>query len=203
MVEHLQRQGIRDHAVLQAMGSVPRELFVSKKSRSRSYNDSPLPIGYGQTISQPLIVAVMAAALELTASDRVLEIGTGSGYAAAVLAQLAAEVHSVERLSDLADQAKVHLQQTGIRNVSVHIGDGTLGWPAHAPFDAIVVAAGGPKVPPALVDQLCAGGRLVMPVGKDRNHQVLVRVHKSRDGAIDMEELSCVCFVPLVGEQGW
>ncbi len=203
MLEHLQRRGVRDPAVLDAMSKVHRERFVPAELQGETYDDGPLPIGSGQTISQPLMVAVMTAALELSTSDRVLEIGTGSGYAAAVLARIVDEVYSVERLKGLADEAETRLRADGYDNVHVRVGDGTLGWPEHAPYDAIVVTAGGPDVPTALLDQLGVGGRLVIPVGSERGTQKLIRVRKSLDGEVNEEALGDVRFVPLIGDQGW
>ncbi len=195
-------RGIADGRVLDAMREVPREAFVTPELREFAYEDSPLPIEEGQTISQPWIVARMTEALELEGGERVLEIGTGSGYAAAVLGRVAGEVYSIERHGPLADLAAERLAELGYDNVTVRHGDGTLGWAEHAPYDAIVVTAGGPKVPRALLDQLAPGGRLVIPVGETLNEQRLVRVLRS-DGDFIGEELGPVRFVPLVGAQGW
>ncbi|MCM2375024.1 protein-L-isoaspartate(D-aspartate) O-methyltransferase [Aporhodopirellula aestuarii] len=203
MLRLLKRRGIRDEAVLRAMAHVRREAFLPDELREHAYDDGPLPIGEGQTISQPLIVATMTAALELAGSDRVLEIGTGSGYAAAVLASIADEVYSVERKKELAETAIQNLYREGFDNVHVCVGDGTLGWLQHAPYDAIVVAAGGPEVPPTLLDQLGYGGRLVIPVGKHQHEQKLIRIRKSLDGSCDQESLGSVRFVPLIGDEGW
>jgi protein-L-isoaspartate(D-aspartate) O-methyltransferase len=196
-------RGIQDPAVLEAMRSVPREAFLPPELEEFACDDSPLPIGRGQTISQPYIVALMAAAAALRPGDRVLEVGTGSGYAAAVLARIAREVYTIERHEELASLAARRLAELGISNVQVRHGDGTLGWPEHAPFDAIVVAAGGPKVPDALLDQLAPGGRLVIPVGEGREVQRLLRVVRQADGTRREEELGGVRFVPLIGAQGW
>jgi protein-L-isoaspartate(D-aspartate) O-methyltransferase len=201
--EQLAARGIRDPLVLAAMGTVPREKFVSARQAPFAYDDEPLPIGEGQTISQPYIVARMTEALALGRADRVLEVGTGSGYGAAVLAEIAAEVYTVERLAALADRARRRLADLGYARVRVLTGDGTLGWPAHAPYDAIVVTAGGPRVPPALLDQLAIGGRLVMPVGAAGYDQYLVRVVRVAADDYRREELDPVAFVPLVGAQGW
>jgi protein-L-isoaspartate(D-aspartate) O-methyltransferase len=196
-------RGVRDRAVLEAMRSVPREAFLPPELEEFAYSDTPLPIERGQTISQPYIVALMAAAAELRPGDRVLEVGTGSGYAAAVLGRIAREVYTVERHEELARVAAQRLGELGFANVSVRHGDGTLGWPEHAPYDAIVVAAGGPKVPEALLDQLALGGRLVIPVGEGRQVQQLLRVIRQPDGTLRQEDLGGVRFVPLIGSQGW
>jgi protein-L-isoaspartate(D-aspartate) O-methyltransferase len=196
-------RGVRDPAVLEAMRTVPREAFLPPELEEFAYADAPLPIERGQTISQPYIVALMAAAARLGPGDRVLEIGTGSGYAAAVLGRIAREVYTVERHEELAKLAADRLAGLGFSNVAVRHGDGTLGWAEHAPYDAIVVAAGGPKVPEALLDQLAPGGRVVIPVGEGRGFQQLVRVTREIDGGLRREELGDVRFVPLIGAQGW
>ncbi|HEU4369364.1 MAG TPA: protein-L-isoaspartate(D-aspartate) O-methyltransferase [Methylomirabilota bacterium] len=196
-------RGIRDPAVLAAMRKVPRECFVSAVQADVAYDDSPLPIGAGQTISQPYVVAVMTEALGLRAGDRVLEIGTGSGYAAAVLAVIAAQVYTIERIESLAEQARRRLAELGYTNVDVRCGDGSLGWPEHAPYDAIVVTAGGPDVPRSLLRQMAVGGRLVMPVGSVPRFQRLVRVVRTGEGTYDRETLEDVAFVPLIGAEGW
>jgi protein-L-isoaspartate(D-aspartate) O-methyltransferase len=200
---HIAARGIADPAVLAAMGSVPREAFLPSEMAEFAYEDAPLPISEGQTISQPYIVALMTAALELGPYDRVLEVGTGSGYAAAILGRVAREVYTIERHAPLAETAAERLRALGYDNVHVLQGDGTLGWPAHAPYDAIVVTAGGPDVPPALLEQLAPGGRLVIPVGEDRSLQQLVRIRRQTDGTLHREELGDVRFVPLIGAQGW
>jgi protein-L-isoaspartate(D-aspartate) O-methyltransferase len=196
-------RGVRDPRVLEAMRTVPREAFVSERLAESAYDDSPLPIGEEQTISQPYVVAVMAEALELQPGDRVLEIGAGSGYAAAVLSRIGGEVYAVERHESLAREAQERLARLGVSNVQVSHGDGTLGWAEHAPYDAIVVAAGGPEVPQALLDQLGEGGRLVIPIGPDLRTQDLVRVRHQPDGGFVRENLGPVRFVPLIGAQGW
>ncbi len=196
-------RGVRDELVLEAMGKVPRELFLPKNLREFAYEDSPLPIAGEQTISQPYIVAFMAEALLLKGGERVLEIGAGSGYAAAVLSQIAADVYTVERLGQLADKAAATLADLGYDNVHVLHGDGTKGWPEHAPYDAIVVAAGGPQVPESLKQQLKVGGRLVIPVGADQLAQELVRVTRISRDTYRSEDIADVRFVPLIGEQGW
>jgi protein-L-isoaspartate(D-aspartate) O-methyltransferase len=202
MVEALVRGGINDRRVLEVMSSVPRHLFVPEALRHQAYSDDvSINIGDGQTISQPRIVALMTQAAQIRPSDRVLEIGTGSGYQAAVLSQLAQFVFSVERVSSLARQAKVVLDQLQIENVSVKVMDGTLGWRAQAPFDAILVTAGAPEVPAPLVEQLTDGGRLVVPVGP-RDTQVL-KVVQRRGQRTMVSELKGACFVPLIGRHGW
>ena len=204
MVElHLARRGISDPRVLEAFRTVPREAFVPPELAEFAYRDAPLPIGEGQTISQPYIVALTVEALGLRADERVLEIGTGSGYAAAVLSRLAREVYTVERLESLATQARERMAALGYDNVHVLCGDGTLGWPQHAPYDAIAVAAGGPRVPEALRSQLAPGGRLVIPVGAQDEVQILMRVTREGEDSFREEPLLDVRFVPLIGEQGW
>lgn len=200
---HIAARGIRDAAVLDAFRAVPREAFLPPELHEFAYQDSPLPIERGQTISQPYIVALMTAALALRPTDRVLEIGTGSGYAAAILGKIAERVHTIERHPELAELAARRLAELGLDHVEVRCGDGTLGWPEHAPYDAIVVAAGGPELPRALLEQLAPGGRLVMPVGEGRELQQLVRVTRQADGSFAKEELGDVRFVPLIGAQGW
>jgi protein-L-isoaspartate(D-aspartate) O-methyltransferase len=195
--------GIRDDAVLRAMLTVPREKFVPEEVSEFAYRNAPLPIGLGQTISQPLIVALMTEALELAPGDRVLEIGTGSGYAAAVLSRIANEVYTIERHAELAKSAADRLKALRFRNVHVICGDGTRGCPEQAPFEAIVVAAGGPGIPPALLKQLKVGGRLVIPIGEDQESQQLIRVIRRADDDFEYEELGAVRFVPLIGEAGW
>ncbi len=202
MVQHqLRERGVRDVRVLAAMESVPRHEFVPNEAWDLAYADRPLPIGNGQTISQPLIVGMMLEALELAGSERVLEIGTGSGYQAALLGELAHEVFTMEFVPELADRARGVLGRLGYRNVRVISGDGSLGWPEGAPYDAIIVAAGAPQIPPPLTTQLAEGGRLVIPVG-DEWGQNLLRVQR-RDGALSTEELAGCAFVPLLGAHGW
>ncbi|WP_375790844.1 protein-L-isoaspartate(D-aspartate) O-methyltransferase [Bradyrhizobium sp. vgs-9] len=204
MVKHnIAARGVRDELVLEAMGKVPRELFLPAKLREFAYEDSPLPIAGEQTISQPYIVAFMAEALMLEGGEKVLEIGAGSGYAAAVLSEIAADVYTVERLGPLAEKAAVTLAELGYDNVHVLHGDGTKGWPEHAPYDAIVVAAGGPQVPKALKEQLKIGGRLMIPVGADQHSQELVRVIRVSKDEYRNEDIADVRFVPLIGEEGW
>lgn len=196
-------RGIKDAAVLQAMRDVPREAFVAPELAAHAYEDHPLPIDEGQTISQPYIVAYMTEALELIPTDRVLEIGTGSGYAAAVLSRIVTTVYSVERLAILATDARQRLTELGYKNIVVHEGDGTCGWPEHAPYDAIVVTAGAPKLPEPLLTQLAIGGRLVIPVGPTSFLQTLVRVRRLGENDYRSEELCGVRFVPLIGAAGW
>lgn len=198
----LAARGIHDPAVLAAMRAVPREEFVPENLRHHAYDDGPLPIGGGQTISQPFIVAIMIESLKLESSDRVLEIGVGSGYAAAVLAEIVAQVYGIERIETLAVAARRRLERLGYDNVEIRHGDGTKGWSEKGPFDAIVVAAAGPKVPEALKEQLAPGGRMVIPVGSSRFDQNLLRLTRT-DRGIKEERLEAVRFVPLVGEEGW
>ena len=199
--EQLIRRGIVDERVLEAMRRVPRHLFVPEHLRHLAYRDSPLPIGEGQTISQPYIVALMTQALELKGSEKVLEIGTGSGYQAAILSLLAREVYTVERILSLARRAERILARLGYTNVRVKVGDGSLGWPEHAPYEAIIVTAATEQVPPPLREQLADGGRLVAPVG-GRWSQTLIRLRRRGDQFV-REHLTAVVFVPLVGEYGW
>jgi protein-L-isoaspartate(D-aspartate) O-methyltransferase len=199
--EQLRGRDIGDERVLAAMERVPRDAFVPEDLRRRAYEDAALPIGSGQTISQPYMVARICAELGLDGDERVLDVGTGSGYQAAVLAQLAAEVHSIERLPELAEQARRNLEAVGIDNVQVHVGDGSLGDPEHAPFDAIAVAAAAPGFPQALYDELTLGGRLVVPVGGRRGQRLEVIV-RSPEGPAVIRSVPCR-FVPLVGEEGF
>ncbi|MEE4236081.1 MAG: protein-L-isoaspartate(D-aspartate) O-methyltransferase [Anderseniella sp.] len=199
----LQDRGISDPKVLEAMGKVRREAFIPVDERGFAYSDGPLPIGHGQTISQPFIVALMTEALKLTGGERILEIGTGSGYAAAVLAEIAVEVFTIERIAELAESARLALKEQGYANVHVKCDDGTLGWKEHAPYDAIVATAAGPSVPKALKEQLKIGGRLVMPIGSQFGGQQLMRLTRITETDYDYEELDWVRFVPLIGEQGW
>ena len=202
MVERqLRRRGIRDERVLAAMGRVPRELFVPAEERRRAYADSALPIGFGQTISQPYVVAAMCELLGLSGDERVLDVGTGSGYAAAVLAELAEEVVTIERIPQLAARAREALAAAGHPEVEVRVGDGSLGAPDRAPFHAIAVAAAVPDVPPALYGQLREGGRLVLPRG-ELDGQVLVLVVRTPEGPAEQRSLPCR-FVPLIGEEGF
>ncbi len=199
----LAARGLHDQTVLDAVNAVPREEFVPTDLVEFAYNDSPLPIEASQTISQPYIVALMTAALELKPGERVLEVGTGSGYAAAVLAEIANEVYTIERYKILADTARTRLEDLGYKNIKVLYGDGTLGWPEYAPFDAIIVAAGGPEVPETLKQQLAIGGRLVIPVGSSLRTQKLLRVRRISEDEYQEEDLGSVRFVPLIGAAGW
>jgi protein-L-isoaspartate(D-aspartate) O-methyltransferase len=201
LIETLQEKGIRDLAVLRAIDEVPRHRFVPESTRHRAYEDAALPIGAGQTISQPYVHARALELLGLTGTERVLEIGTGSAYQTALLATLAAQVFSVERVGLLLDRAKGLLADLGVRNVSLLLGDGTLGWRDYAPYDAIIVGAGAPQVPPALAEQLAEGGRLLLPVG-GRDEQVLT-VYTKRAGQLQARDITPVRFVPLIGAGGW
>ncbi|KPQ29434.1 MAG: protein-L-isoaspartate O-methyltransferase [Marinobacter excellens HL-55] len=196
-------RGIVDQRVLEAMGRVPRESFVPEHLVSEAYEDYPLPIGCGQTISQPYVVALMAQLLALKGRERVLDIGTGSGYAAAVLASIALEVFSIERVPELAELALGNLQRAGFSQVRMRCGDGTLGWPEAAPFDGICVAAGAPAVPETLKQQLSVGGRLVIPVGSEQGAQRLVCITRQSDADFERQDFGDVRFVPLLGEHGW
>lgn len=202
MVERqLRRRDIVDPRVLAAMGEVPRHLFVPATMRAYAYDDGPLPIGRGQTISQPYIVALMTQCLSLSGDETVLEIGTGSGYQAAVLSKLCRRVHSVERIAELAARAGSALAGLSIGNVDVHVGDGTLGWPESAPYDGIIVTAGAPAVAPPLLEQLADGGRLVIPVGPHGMQRLELW---RREGSRRRKEFVChVTFVPLIGAHGW
>lgn len=201
MVERqIANRGISSPRVLEAFRSVPRHLFVPEHKRELAYSDGPLPIGKGQTISQPYIVAYMTEAMQLTGEERVLEIGTGSGYQAAILGELAAEVYTIERHESLAEVAARRLEEMGYENIHVVQGDGTNGLPEHAPFDAVIVTAAAPEVPRPLLDQLAEGGRLIMPVGS-RGGQVL-KLYRKVDGEVKTRSLSPVAFVPLIGDHG-
>ncbi|SDB52086.1 protein-L-isoaspartate(D-aspartate) O-methyltransferase [Desulfonatronum thiosulfatophilum] len=199
--EQIAARGISDPRILQAMRTVPRHRFVEPRDEHLAYTDQPLPIGHHQTISQPYIVAVMTEALELEDEDKVLEIGTGSGYQAAVLAELATQVYTVEKVEPLLARAKSVLEELGYDNVFCKLHNGTLGWPEYAPYDAVLVTAGAPGVPQPLIDQLAEGGRMIIPVG-DQAHQELIKVTKNQ-GRIERQELGGCRFVPLLGEHGW
>jgi len=200
VVRQLMGRGIIDRRVLEAFASIPRQLFVPAEYRTSAYEDSPLPIGFNQTISQPFIVAYMTQALALTGAERVLEVGTGSGYQAAILSRLAAEVHTVELIPALAERAKRVLVELAITNVFVHVSDGSLGWDRSAPYDAILVTAAGPRVPKSLLNQLADGGRMILPVG-EVGDQVLELWQREGD-SFSNETLLPVAFVPLRGREG-
>ena len=202
MVEaQLKARGLIDERLLTAFGKVPRHLFVPEEVRQEAYADHPLPIGAGQTISQPYIVALMVDCLSLRGHERVLEIGSGSGYQTAVLAELALEVYSVERVPELLHAVRARLGALGYLNVHLTTGNGSLGWPEHAPFDAILVSAAAPRVPSPLVAQLAEGGRMAVPIGTPQA-QMLVQVEK-RHGALHQNDIASCVFVPLIGEYGW
>jgi len=202
MVERqIRSRGVNDPRTLHALSSVPRHLFVPTELAEQAYEDHPVEIGHAQTVSQPYMVAWMTEALELRGTERVLEVGTGSGYQTAVLAKLAAEVFTIERIPDLARRAQQTLDRLGFRNIHYRIGDGTLGLPDAAPFDAILVAAGGPAIPPALKDQLADGGKIVMPVG-GRGSQDLMLVTR-RGATVTEKALGGCVFVRLIGKHGW
>jgi len=200
--EQIKARGISDERVLAAMLKIPRHLFVDKSLWDQAYNDYPLPIGEGQTISQPYIVALMTASLRLKGEEKVLEIGTGSGYQTAILAELAREVYTIERIDSLLTKAKEVLNQLGYLNVFYAIKDGTLGWPEAAPFQAILVSAAAPDIPSPYVEQLDEGGHLVIPVGS-RYAQTLYQIIKQSNGSIEKVDLGGCRFVPLIGKFGW
>jgi len=201
LVETLQTMGIRDLAVLRAVDLTPRHVFVPTGVRHRAYEDSALPIGNGQTISQPSVHARYLELLHLTGKERVLEVGTGTGYQTALLSNLAAQVFSIERVPALYEQAREILRQLDVRNVSMLLGDGTIGWREYAPYDAILVSAGAPTVPAPLLDQLAEGGTLLIPLG-GKDEQILVSFER-RDGTIVRRDIAPVRFVPLLGTHGW
>lgn len=203
MVERLRdHYGIKDAKVLEAMRSIPRHFFVTEALRGRAYDDNALPINFNQTISQPFIVARMTELLEINKQSRVLEIGAGSGYQTAILARLASQVYAIERIGELAREAQGRIRELGIYNATVKAFDGTLGWNAYGPYDGILVAAGGPKLPEPLIAQLKTGGRLVIPIGENQESQKLVRVIKTETGHLKEEHGPCQ-FVPLIGQHGW
>lgn len=199
----IRQRGILDANVIAAMSLIPREIFVPAGLREFAYEDSALPIEHEQTISQPYVVALILEAAGIRASDRVLEVGAGSGYVVALLSRLAAYVHGIERHAELASAATARLRKLGVRNADIQTGDGTLGLPSVARFDAIIVSAGSPDVPSCLKEQLAVGGRLVIPVGLAHNRQNLVRIIRRNDTEFDQTVISAVNFVPLVGRHGW
>ena len=199
--QQLIARGIMDDKVIEAFRKVPRHSFVMPEQVEESYNDRPIPIGYGQTISQPYIVALMTEALEIEENDKVLEIGTGSGYQAAILAELAREVYSIERVKQLAEATQKKLKEMGYNNIYIKIGDGTKGWPENAPYNAIIVTAASPKVSSYLWEQLAIGGRMIVPVG-DIALQELLLLKKTEKGETKHKLGGCR-FVPLIGEEGW
>jgi protein-L-isoaspartate(D-aspartate) O-methyltransferase len=200
MVEHdIKARGIRDQKVLEVMGKVLRHLFVDESLRNRAYEDYPLPIGEGQTISQPYVVALMTEALKLKPTDRVLEIGTGSGYQAAVLAEIVKEVYTIEIRKGLAEKAEKRFMELGYRNVKVRYADGYFGWEEHAPFDAVIITASANHIPPPLIKQLKEGGRLIIPLGSTVYYQTLTLAAKKK-GELELEQLTSVAFVPMTGE---
>ena len=204
MVDHqIAARDVRDERVLQAMRQVPRERFVPEDQVDRAYEDSPLPIGQNQTISQPYIVALMLEAMDVGPEDRVLEVGAGSGYTAALLSRLAKEIYSIERHPKLTEQARHRLEEIGCDNVHLRCGDGSLGWADEAPFDAILVSAGGPEVPRSLQSQLAVGGKLVIPVGDTEGGQELWRIDRTGPDRFERHSLGLVRFVPLIGREGW
>ena len=194
--EQIEARGVKNHRVLEAMRKVPRHLFIPEAYHNMAYEDTPVPIGEGQTISQPYIVAYMTDALKIKPTDRVLEVGTGSGYQAAILGELAAEVYTIEVLPDLAERAAALLAELGYPNVHVRVGDGYLGWPEEAPFDAIILTAAPPEIPEPLLQQLAEGGRLIAPVGVDFQQLVLIQ---KKEGRFTRENLLPVRFVPMTG----
>ena len=199
--EQIEARGVKDARVLATMRKVPRHELLPEAIRGMAYKDSALPLGEAQTMSQPYMVALMSELLELTGDERVLEIGTGSGYQAAVLAELCEKVYTVERIKMLAERARENLDRLGYRSVAIKVYDGTYGWKDMAPFDAIMVTAGAPEVPAPLVDQLKEGGRMIIPVG-DRDGQTLLKVVKTAQGSVTERMIPCT-FVPLIGSHGW
>lgn len=196
-------RGITDRAVLDVMRTVPRERFVKPDHDRFAYDDGPLPIGEGQTISQPYVVALMIEAARLGPADVVLEVGAGSGYAAAVMSRIAKRVYAIERHATLGEAAAKRFEELGYDNIELKVADGTRGWPEVAPFDAIIVSAGGPSAPPALKDQLAIDGRLIIPVGPAQRSQRLIRITRTGATLFEQEDLGAVAFVPLIGEAGW
>ncbi|MHB1168056.1 MAG: protein-L-isoaspartate(D-aspartate) O-methyltransferase [Longimicrobiales bacterium] len=202
LIEQIRERGIEGLEVLQVFDRVPRHLFVPESVHNRAYDDAPLPIGFGQTASQPSLQALYLETLQLQPKDKVLEVGTGSGYQTALLAHLAGHVYSIERIRELSVRARAALDAVRLSNVALLVGDGTIGWARYAPYDAILVAAAAPGVPGSLVDQLAPGGRMLIPLG-DRTEQQLTLVRKREDGSIEQEEITACTFVPLLGRFGW
>jgi len=199
--EQIIARGVKDKRVSEAMTKVPRHLFVDKTYYHQAYNDYPLPVGHGQTISQPYMVAVMTELLNLKKDDKVLEIGTGSGYQSAILALLCSKVYTIEKIAELTRDARLRLENLGFRNISFMVGDGSMGWRDYAPYDGIIVTAGAPDIPNSLIEQLAENGRLVIPVGQEYYQTLnLVRKHKGR---IYRKEIFECTFVPLLGKEGW
>lgn len=200
MIKHnIEGRGIRDKKVLEVMGKIPRHLFVDEHFKGKAYNDHPLPIGEGQTISQPYVVALMTEALKLRPSDRVLEIGTGSGYQAAVLAEIVKEVYTIEIRKGLAEKAEKRLRDMGYKNIKVKYADGYFGWEEYAPFDAIIITASANHIPAPLIRQLKEGGRLIIPLGSTVYYQTLT-IAKKNKGKLELEQITSVAFVPMTGE---
>jgi protein-L-isoaspartate(D-aspartate) O-methyltransferase len=202
LIETVRERGVDDLEVLNALDRVPRHLFVPEAVRHRAYEDAPVPIGFGQTASQPSLQALYLQTLKLQPRDKVLEVGTGSGYQTALIAQVAGSVYSIERIRELSVRARAALDAMRISNVALWVGDGTIGWSRYAPYDAILVGAGSPDIPPALIEQLAPNGRMLIPVG-GRDVQRLVLVRKSAEGTVETTEMNKVVFVPLVGRFGW
>ena len=202
LIETIREKGIDNLEILRAFDAVPRHLFLPASVEHRAYEDAPVPIGYGQTASQPSLQALYLQTLAIQPTDRVLEIGTGSGYQTALLAQLAEHVYSVERVRELSARARTALDRQRVSNVALLVGDGTVGWSRYSPYDAILVAAAAPSVPPALIEQLAPGGRILIPLG-GREEQILTLVRRAPDGTISQEAISRCTFVPLLGRFGW
>lgn len=203
LVEVVRSKGVNDLSVLKAISEVPRHLFVPQALLQSAYDDNALPIGHGQTISQPSTQALSLQALKLTGHEKVLEVGTGSGYQTALLAAIVPQVFSIERMPVLLDQARTALRAAGVNNVSLLLGDGTVGWRAYEPYDAIVIGAASPDVPAPLIEQLAPGGRLVIPIGQHRDRQVLTLVLRDKTGKVTRSKLADVVFVPLLGKHGF
>ncbi|MGH7443751.1 MAG: protein-L-isoaspartate(D-aspartate) O-methyltransferase [Longimicrobiales bacterium] len=202
LIEQIRDKGIDDLEVLRVFDLVPRHIFLPESVHNRAYDDAPLPIGFGQTASQPSLQALYLQVLKLQPADKVLEIGTGSGYQTALLAHIAGHVYSVERLRELSVRARAVLDALRLPNIALLVGDGTIGWQRYAPYDAILVAAAAPSVPPALTAQLAPGGRLLIPLG-DRSEQQLTLIRKHDDGSLEQEDIAACTFVPLLGRFGW